>query len=744
MRPFISSKNTFPPRVFAGKEKFHQNRRRSGQLKWNRSAKLRTAVGIIQSKRHLRSSLLNIDGLSEVSLEDVKSTISQKKPDIVILLETKRREEECEIDIAVPGYSVHEALRSNVAGDKEGGGIAVYTKLGDGLLFKRHTPDITDPANTFVNNERVWVTVQSNSSKTAVCGLYLGCQYGDDRHGRWNDTIYQVVQQEAFALRSKGYRVVYLGDFNGHVGCRPGQGIVGNNPDVNLNGSRFLDFLTRTDSRNVNSVQRLTTGLWTRQRGGHSSIIDYAVVSNEHMDSVISLHIDDKGEFGGGSDHNWLILDLRDHFVKKKRIFNGPTRKDSWNITPDQDWSGFRNNVLQSIPTLDTRTSDSLASSISASILSALRAEIGLRSNASRSQPRKLPPELVRELKLKRELEKNWKSLNSASPQGQSEGVKAAEQLFLEQKEHVSSLLLLHRQKKRESIKERCSGQSSESRRNFWSHVSPSGKQKTDLSAVVDPVSGVVKCDADEIRLEVEKHLTSVFQGSYEHIRDEPRIGKPSDHSYTQIPPASFPGTHPDHPYSRNPSPSLHNRDSSCSIGSNPSGWLNSSFKVAEVTKMIAGLKNKKAKGWDSIPNEAIKCLPEEMVVMITQLFNMIKSSGVLPKGWNRGRVTLVHKYGLRELLGNYRPITVIISLSSLYSKVLNERLMMVVEEHKLLGEVQNGFRKERCGADNNFILDTVLWKARATLKKVHLSFVDVSKAYDSINRDLLWTKHRN
>ena len=103
---------------------------------------------------------------------------------------------------------------------------------------------------------------------------------------------------------------------------------------------------------------------------------------------------------------------------------------------------------------------------------------------------------------------------------------------------------------------------------------------------------------------------------------------------------------------------------------------------VSEIKKMLDSLKNGKARGWDNIPNEALKHLPDEMVAVITKLFNLIKSSGVLPNGWNRGRVTLVHKRGLREVLGNYRPITVNISLSGLYSKVLNERLISVVEEH--------------------------------------------------------------
>ena len=102
-----------------------------------------------------------------------------------------------------------------------------------------------------------------------------------------------------------------------------------------------------------------------------------------------------------------------------------------------------------------------------------------------------------------------------------------------------------------------------------------------------------------------------------------------------------------------------------------------------------------------------------------------------MPPGWNKGKVTLVFKKGLREQLGNYRPITVLISLSGLYSRVLNARLTEVVETHKLLGEDQNGFRKGRGMADNAFILDSILWKARALKQKVHLCYIDITKAYD-------------
>ena len=720
MRPFG------PNRHRSSKERFHQNKRRQKQFRLKRSAKLRESYGCAASKRFLRTSLLNVDGLNETTLEDVKSTITSQKPDLVFLLETNRRLEECHADIDIEGYSLHEALRSNVALDKEGGGIAMYTRQCDGLLFRLHTPDILDAAHTFVNSERIWVTVQSQTSKTAICGVYLGCQYGDDRHGAWNDALYQVLQQEAYDLRSKGYRVCYMGDFNGHVGCVPGQGVAGNSANINPNGRRFLDFLDRTDSVHVNGIDHLTKGLWTRQRGGVSSIIDFAVISREHLSSVISLEIDDKGELGGGSDHNWLVLDLADNFIRLKRVSNATTNKPGWNITEDQDWSSFSQEVKNNCQNIDYTDVNKCASSISATILAALHSKIGLKSSTRRKLPSRLPPDLVKELKIKRELEKNWKTLSSLDANLSTARVAAAESLFLDQKAHVSDLLLQHRHHKRASVIKQCSGNSIKARKSFWSHVSVKDKQKTEITAVIQPQTGAVKCGVDEIKTETEKHLIKVFEGSYERIPTNLPNAFPADHYYAQNPMESS---------------SVLENDDSNTLETNPSSWINSEFKVPEISKMLSTLNNGKARGWDNIPNEALKNIPTEMIVAITKLFNLIKTTGTLPTGWNRGRVTLIHKRGLREILGNYRPITVNISLSGLYSKVLNERLTNVVEEHNLLGEIQNGFRKDRCAADNNFILDTILWKAKACNKKVHLAFIDISKAYDSVNRGILWSK---
>ena len=737
MRPFnrTQKKNTRIPQ------------RRITSFKRKKAVARRENLGVIGNKGKLKTCFLNVDGLNDVTFEDIKNTVDLKKPDMVFLVETKRRCESTNNDINIPDYTLHEACRSDIANDKDGGGIAVFTKVSDGIVFKRYTPDIPDPHAAFVANERVWITVESQACKTAVCGLYMGCQFGDDRNCDWNNTIYQTLQHESFALRSKGYRVVFLGDFNGHVGDNIGEGVPGNTPSINPNGRRFLDFLQHTHTVHINGSVRIpgrwdtrrTSGLWTRQRGGHSSIIDYGVISAEHVDTVIDMKIDDIGQFGTNSDHNWLFLNLSDRFVTQRRVTNINVKKSHWNIHDNQDWSGYQDQVCNSLNSVNVSSPESLASSISAVILSALHTHIGLKSTGVR-RPKLLPPGLVEEFKKLRSLERKWKSLNVASANRNSEEVSKAESDFLEQKGRTHELFYLHRLSKRPSILHQCSGDSSRALKNFWSHVSPKKKQNSEISATINPTSGTVHCNLDAIRTDTEEHLLALYQGSLEKTPRSTPISN-TDHTYPSRRPAKHHGVPQDHVYSVKPTQQLPHLNDSQQIDPDPAGWLNSDFSVSEIKKAVKNLQNGKAKGWDMIPNEALKNLPDDMLSMVALLFNKIKSSGSLPTGWNRGRITLIHKYGLRELLGNYRPITVIISLSGLYSKVLNERLTQVVEKHNLLGEIQNGFRKNRGGPDNSFILNTILWKAKSKKEKAHLAFLDISKAYDSVNREVLWQR---
>ena len=118
------------------------SRRRSTASARNFKFKLRENIGALKCNNDLKTSFLNIDGLSDAKLEDVSSYVRTKSPDLFFLLETKRRAEEIGTDISIPGYDLTELRRSDVSGDKTGGGVAFYTRNNAGLLFKRHSPAI--------------------------------------------------------------------------------------------------------------------------------------------------------------------------------------------------------------------------------------------------------------------------------------------------------------------------------------------------------------------------------------------------------------------------------------------------------------------------------------------------------------------------------------------------------------------------------------------------------------------------
>ena len=287
-----------------------------------------------------------------------------------------------------------------------------------------------------------------------------------------------------------------------------------------------------------------------------------------------------------------------------------------------------------------------------------------------------------------------------------------------------------------------CEGDGKAARKKFWSLVSSREEKSSVISALVHPESGVLKCDPDEVKVIAENFLKELYKGSFDPIPLEPQEvnevpaeGTQKDHDYCKVggPPGTVkvpaPPPSAEHGYAKNPCPSLVSMDESGSVDTDPTGYCEAEIKEEEVVAAVKLIKPGKAVGWDTIPNEAIKNAGAPFILLLTLLFNMIRVQGILPTGWNLGRMVLVHKRGAIENIMNYRPLTVVISLCGVFSRVLNARLVEAVEATNMLGEIQNGFRRGRCCADNNFVLSTILWKARAMGRKVYCAYVDLFKA---------------
>ena len=183
------------------------------------------------------------------------------------------------------------------------------------------------------------------------------------------------------------------------------------------------------------------------------------------------------------------------------------------------------------------------------------------------------------------------------------------------------------------------------------------------------------------------------------------------------------------------------NSDSSVNDGSNIE--LNRPITIEEVRRSISAAKTGRAVGIDNLPNEVLKS--DTLIPVLKTLFNACLEHGVVPTMWYRTIITPILKKDkdYRDPM-NYRGISLMSTISKLFSSILNERIVNFLDTNSILCEEQNGFRKMRACIDHIYVLTTVIRNRKLQGRQTFLCYVDFSKAFDSVNRDCLWFKLMN
>ena len=89
----------------------------------------------------------------------------------------------------------------------------------------------------------------------------------------------------------------------------------------------------------------------------------------------------------------------------------------------------------------------------------------------------------------------------------------------------------------------------------------------------------------------------------------------------------------------------------------------------------------------------------------------------------------------------NYGPIAVGEPLYRLYTIILIDRLVAWSEEHGLRSPVQAGFRPRQSPIHHLFALRHFIDRAILQQRPLFVSFVDLQKAYDTVQHGLLWAR---
>lgn len=165
-------------------------------------------------------------------------------------------------------------------------------------------------------------------------------------------------------------------------------------------------------------------------------------------------------------------------------------------------------------------------------------------------------------------------------------------------------------------------------------------------------------------------------------------------------------------------------------------------FSENEIVHMLKSLDINKNGGPDAIPNIFLKSTAAYIAKPLKIIFNKSLISGVFPNEFKMANVTPIFKKGEKQQISNYRPISMLNTISLVFEKLVAKRISDRIDT--ILTPNQHGFRKNRSTNSNLCEFTHHISLALDEGSELHAIYTDFSKAFDSVNHRILLAKLAN
>ncbi len=127
------------------------------------------------------------------------------------------------------------------------------------------------------------------------------------------------------------------------------------------------------------------------------------------------------------------------------------------------------------------------------------------------------------------------------------------------------------------------------------------------------------------------------------------------------------------------------------------------------------------------------------LIPKILRCFNEAFNTGRVHNCLKDVIITYVFKKGTSTDCNNYRGLSLISHLGKCLERMIQNRLSIYVESINFIPESQNGFRQSRSTVDSMFCSKMIATVCREKNIGCYKCFVDLTKAYDKVDRNALW-----
>ena len=167
----------------------------------------------------------------------------------------------------------------------------------------------------------------------------------------------------------------------------------------------------------------------------------------------------------------------------------------------------------------------------------------------------------------------------------------------------------------------------------------------------------------------------------------------------------------------------------------------NFTTEYGEVLKLCKDIKVSKSSGFEDISTKVFKDAFRVLIPQLVYLFNLSFMKGIFPERWKQATIVPLHKGGDKTEVGNYRPVSLLPLPGKLIEKIAHGVMSAFLETHRIITDKQGGFRKGFSTASTIVDITNSLFNNINNGLTSLAAFVDLRKAFDTVNHEILKKK---